>query len=99
MAKKITVGDLVISSKAKKYVREVLESNRLSYGPFSKRFEQTFAKKHQSKFAVFCNSGTMALQVAVQALKEREGWNDGDEVVVPRCGSGLYHGGVDRPVD
>jgi dTDP-4-amino-4,6-dideoxygalactose transaminase len=29
------------------------------------------------------NSGTRALQVALAALKEREGWQDGDEVLVP----------------
>jgi dTDP-4-amino-4,6-dideoxygalactose transaminase len=30
-----------------------------------------------------CNSGTGALQLAIQALKERHGWSDGAEVIVP----------------
>jgi CDP-6-deoxy-D-xylo-4-hexulose-3-dehydrase len=30
-----------------------------------------------------CNSGTGALQLALQALKERYGWDDGAEVIVP----------------
>jgi dTDP-4-amino-4,6-dideoxygalactose transaminase len=30
-----------------------------------------------------CNSGTSALQVALAALKEVHGWEDGDEVLVP----------------
>jgi len=30
-----------------------------------------------------CNSGTGALQLAIQALKERDGWADGAEVIVP----------------
>lgn len=83
MHKSIAVGGLEITPKAKKFVNQVLDSNRLSYGPFSKQFEQAFAKAHHSKFAVYCNSGTTALQVAIQALKEKEGWKDGDEVIVP----------------
>lgn len=83
MQNKIAVGGLVISPQAKALVNQVLDSNRLSYGPFSKEFEQTFAKMHDSKFGVFCNSGTNALQVAIQALKEQGSWEDGDEVIVP----------------
>jgi perosamine synthetase len=32
---------------------------------------------------VFCNSGTSALQIALAALKERHGYEDGTEVLVP----------------
>jgi dTDP-4-amino-4,6-dideoxygalactose transaminase len=32
---------------------------------------------------VFCNSGTSALQIALAALKEVYGYQDGDEVLVP----------------
>ena len=49
----------------------------------SKRFEQEFAKAHQVNHALFMNSGTSALHVGLAALKERHGWNDGDEVIVP----------------
>ena len=70
-------------SKEKKYVMEVLESHRLSYGPWSQKFEQIFAKEHDSKFAVFSNSGTSALHMALAAMKEKYGWRDGDEVIVP----------------
>lgn len=64
-------------------VNGVLSSGRLSYGPYHRKFESAFAKAHDSKYAVFCNSGTSALQIALQALKELHGWNDGDEVLVP----------------
>ncbi|MEO8580980.1 MAG: DegT/DnrJ/EryC1/StrS family aminotransferase [Patescibacteria group bacterium] len=83
MHNKIAVGGLIISQKAKQLVNQVLENNRLSYGPLSRQFEQEFATMHDSKYAVFCNSGTTALQIAVQALKEREKWRDDDEVIVP----------------
>lgn len=79
----IGVGGLVIDARARKYVNEVLDSNRLSYGPMTRRFEALFAQLHGCRFAVFMNSGTSALHVALQALKIRHGWKDGDEVLVP----------------
>ena len=79
----IGVGTLNLSAKAKEYVNEVLNSNRLSYGPFLKRFEQEFAKMHDTNFCVSSNSGTSALQVALQALKIYHAWDDGDEVIIP----------------
>ncbi len=79
----IGVGDLVIGLRERKYVNQVLDSNRLSYGPMTQRFEELFAREHGCRFAIFMNSGTSALQVALQAMKEAGGWKDGDEVLVP----------------
>ncbi|NQT26941.1 DegT/DnrJ/EryC1/StrS family aminotransferase [candidate division KSB1 bacterium] len=79
----IGVGDLKLDTKAKKYLNEVIESNRLSYGPFSQKLEVNFAREHQCKYGVFCNSGTSALHIALAALKEKYGWHDGAEVIVP----------------
>ncbi len=77
------VGGLTISDKEKQYVNQALDNNRLSYGPFSQRFETGFAKAHGSKHAVLSNSGTSSLQVALAALKEKYQWEDGDEVLIP----------------
>ncbi len=77
------VGSLTISEKEKEYVNQALDNNRLSYGPFSKKFEDQFAKLHGAMFAVMSNSGTSALQVALAALKEHYDWNDGDEILIP----------------
>jgi len=60
-----------------------LDSGRLSYGPFLRRFEQDFAVMHGRKFGVSVSSGTSALLVAVQAMKEKYSWKDGDEIIVP----------------
>ncbi|MDX2003537.1 MAG: DegT/DnrJ/EryC1/StrS family aminotransferase [Chitinophagales bacterium] len=79
----IGVGGLVLSDYEKQLVNEVLNSNQLTYGPMSKRFEKEFAAKHDCKFALFMNSGTSALHIALAALKDRHGWADGDEVIVP----------------
>lgn len=79
----VTVGDFKAGPKEKQYVNDVLNSGRLSYGPYSRRFEQEWARLHDSKFSVFCNSGTSALHIAVAALKAKYKWKDGDEVIVP----------------
>jgi len=81
--RKIGVGTVTVSKKAKEYVNKVLESNRLSYGPFLRKLEKDFANMHETKYGIVSNSGTSALQVALQALKEIHGWQDGDEVIVP----------------
>jgi CDP-6-deoxy-D-xylo-4-hexulose-3-dehydrase len=79
----IGVGGLVLGPRERKYLDRVIASNRLSYGPMSRRFEARFAKAHGCEFGVFCNSGTSALHIALAAIKEKRGFRDGDEVLVP----------------
>ena len=79
----IGVGSVTISEREKRYVQEALDANRLSYGPFSRRLEGEFAEAHESEFCVVTNSGTSSLQIAVAALKERQGWADGDQILCP----------------
>jgi dTDP-4-amino-4,6-dideoxygalactose transaminase len=74
---------LVIGEREKRYLNEVIASNRLSYGPMTQRLEREFAQLHDCRYSVFCNSGTSALHIALAALKEYHGWQDGDEVIVP----------------
>ena len=79
----IGVGGLELTKYEKDLVNQVLDSNRLTYGPMSKKFEKEFARMHDVKHALFMNSGTSALHIALAALKDRNGWKDGDEVIVP----------------
>lgn len=79
----IGVGGAVITPLARRYVNQVLDSGRITYGPFLQSFEKKFAQLHNRRFAISANSGTSALQVALHALKELGGWKDGDEVIVP----------------
>ncbi|TAL58157.1 MAG: DegT/DnrJ/EryC1/StrS family aminotransferase [Nanoarchaeota archaeon] len=79
----IGVGCADIGDLEKKYIKEVLDTERLSYGPFLKKFEETFSRMHSSKFAIAVNSGTDALRIAVACLKEAEGWKDNDEIICP----------------
>lgn len=79
----IGVGYCKITPRQKRYVKNVLDSNRITYGPITQELEQEFAKIHRRKFAIFCNSGTSALSIALSALKEIYKWRDGDEVIIP----------------
>ena len=81
--RKITIADVRLSGKAKKYVDDVLDNNRLTYGPYTDRFERGVAEKIKRKYAIFVSSGTAALQVSLHALKEMNRWDDGDEIVLP----------------
>ena len=80
---RIGLGTAEISALQREYVNDVLDKNRLSYGEYTQRFEREFARLHDRRYAIFCNSGTSALQVAVHALKEQYQWKAGDEVLVP----------------
>ena len=79
----VSVGCFSVTPKMRALVNEVLDSGRISYGPMSQEFEQRFAEIHDCRFAVLSNSGTSSLHVALAALKELHGWQDGDEVLVP----------------
>src|SRR5258708_1662448 len=79
----IGVGGFILGKTEKKFIQYILSTSRVSYGKYSKKFENQFAKLHNQKFAVFMNSGTSALHVALQAIKEKYGWNDEDEIIVP----------------
>ncbi len=79
----IGVGFTDISPLEKKYVNQVLDSERLSYGPFLKKFEEKFAMMHECRFAIAVNSGTDALRIAIACLKETEEWEEGDEIICP----------------
>jgi len=79
----IGVGSFKLSNRARRYVNEVLTAERLSYGPYTQKFEKLFAAAHDCRFAIMTNSGTCSLMIALAALKNRYKWADGDEVIVP----------------
>jgi len=58
---------------------KVLESGRLTLGPYGKRFEEVFSKYIGTQFAISVSSGTSALEIALRSL----GIKEGDEVIVP----------------
>jgi dTDP-4-amino-4,6-dideoxygalactose transaminase len=62
-----------------KAVEDVLRSGWLTTGPVTHQFEKEFAAYIGSKYALAVNSGTSALQLALDAI----GLTAGDEVIVP----------------
>ena len=79
----ITVGDIQLNRQAKIYLNRIIKSNRLTYGPFTRKLEQEFAKLHHRRWAIFTSSGTGALLAGLATLKELYHWPDGSEVLVP----------------
>ena len=79
----ITMADWSVTRKQKRLVKQVLNSGRLTYGEKTKELEKRFAEIHGVKHALFTSSGTAALKIALHALKDKYGWKDGDEVIIP----------------
>lgn len=79
----LSMADWKVTRKQKRLVRQVLRSGRLTYGPKTRELEERFAEIHGADSALFTSSGTAALKIALHVLKERHGWKDGDEVIVP----------------
>ncbi|MCR5153474.1 MAG: DegT/DnrJ/EryC1/StrS family aminotransferase [Lachnospiraceae bacterium] len=80
---KIGVGYASVTDIEKKYVMDVLNNERLSQGKYVAEFEKKFAAFHDKKYGVACNSGTSALHLALETLKEVDKWDENTEVLVP----------------
>jgi perosamine synthetase len=83
LRRKIGVGYASVGELEKKYVNMALDAQRLSSGEFVYKFEKEFSRLHGQKHGIACNSGTSALHVALEALKEKYGWKQNSEVLVP----------------
>lgn len=83
MDKRIHLGCFDAGKDDFALMAEVLHSGWLSPGEKVSEFEREFAVAHGCKYGVMVNSGTDALRVAIGALKEARGWQDGDQVILP----------------
>lgn len=79
----IEMADWKVTKYQKRLIRDVLDSGRLTYGPKTRDLEVQFAELHNRKYSLFTSSGTAALKIALGALKDKYGWQDGDEVIIP----------------
>lgn len=62
-------------------IRECLEAGWTGLGFKTIEFENAWKAYTGLPFAHFLNSSTIGLYMAVDILKERYGWNDGDEII------------------
>lgn len=81
--RQVVIGDVKLNFLAKKYIKRILSTNRLTYGPFTEKLEKMFARVHRRRWAIFTSSGTGALLAGLASLKEKYRWKDNDEVLVP----------------
>lgn len=80
--KKFTVASPYFSDLDIKFIQSKIKSilkGKLSTGPYTKEFERKFANFVGSKYAVFLNTCTSALEISIQSLKLKKN----DEVIVP----------------
>ncbi|MCQ4764178.1 DegT/DnrJ/EryC1/StrS family aminotransferase [Cloacibacillus evryensis] len=62
-------------------IRECLEKGWTGLGYKTVQFEEEWKKYTGLPYAHFLNSATVGLNLAFEILKEKYGWNDGDEVI------------------
>lgn len=79
----IDMADWKATRGQKRLIKKVLKSGRLTYGDVTRQLESEFATIHGREHGIFTNSGTSALKISLGALKDKYGWKDGDEVIVP----------------
>jgi dTDP-4-amino-4,6-dideoxygalactose transaminase len=77
--KPIPYGGQLISSQEHKAVSKVLNSEFLTNGPVSKKFNQNLKKYLNTKYLLSCSSGTAALDLAFRAINLKKN----DTVIMP----------------
>ena len=76
----IPVSGPLLNGNERRYVNECLDSGWISSeGPFSRKFEEQFAKRVGRRHGIAVCNGSAALEAAVAAL----GIGPGDEVILP----------------
>ena len=80
---KIGVGYASVTDIEKQYVMDALDNERLSQGKYVAEFEKKFANAHNQMYGIMCNSGTSALHLALETLKETEQWDKNTEILCP----------------
>lgn len=78
-----TLGTFLPTLEMSRRIRAVLKSKWLSPGKNVREFETKFAKLHKNQYGVMVNSGTDALRIALLAMKELHGWQEGDQIICP----------------
>lgn len=66
--RQIGFGDIYPPKGLKKYINQILETRRFSYGPITQKLEQEFGKIVGTKYNLYCSSGTAALFTAIGVL-------------------------------
>jgi len=102
----VQVNEPLLDGNEKKYLSECIDTGWISSeGPFIKQFENGLAKYFNRKHAIAVSNGTVAIDIAIDALDLKSG----DEIIMPTftiisCISGLIKKGcipifIDQDLD
>lgn len=92
----VPVNEPLLNGNEKKYLNECIDTGWISSeGPFIGKFESQFARYIGRKYAIAVSNGTVALDIAVDALDLKQD----DEVIMPSftiisCITGILRKGV-----
>jgi perosamine synthetase len=95
LSMQVLVNEPLLDGNEKKYLNECIDTGWISSeGPFVKKFEELLATYFNRKYAIAVCNGTVAIDIAVDALELASG----DEVILPSftiisCMSGLLRKG------
>ena len=101
--KPIAVNEPLLDGNEKKYLNECIDTGWISSeGPFVKKLEDDFSKYCGQKYGIAVANGSVAIDVAIRALKDVYGWVDGDEIILPSftiisCAQSVVYQGL-KPV-
>lgn len=80
----IPVNTPLLDGNEKIYLNECIDTGWISSeGPFVKKLESEFANYSGQKYGSCVANGSVAIDVAVRAMKEVYCWQDGDEIIIP----------------
>lgn len=80
----IPVNEPLLNGNEKKYLNQCIDTGWISSeGPFVKQLEENFSSYCGQKYGIAVANGSVAIDVAIRALKEVYGWQDGDEIITP----------------
>ncbi|GDX36831.1 GDP-perosamine synthase [Alphaproteobacteria bacterium] len=80
----IPVNTPLFEGNEKKYLNECIDTGWISSeGNFVKKFEEDFAKYSQQQYGIAVSNGSVAIDLAIRAMKEHYNWHDNDEVIMP----------------
>lgn len=99
----IPVNEPLLNGNEKKYLSQCIDTGWISSeGPFVQQLETSFSAYCGQKFGMAVANGSVAIDVAIRAMKEVYGWKDGDEVIVPTftiisCGQSVIYNAL-KPI-
>lgn len=69
---KARLGHVEINGEQKEMIKQILDSNWVTEGEFTRKFEEKIAEFVGTKYAIACGNGTLALMLANEAIIPRD---------------------------